>query len=1500
MKPRHIVLSLSILALAGLVLAAYAQKVGSTSSPGFTKGKRGEDGARLIRARENWFYRQRAYPLKRIPAFARLRAFNVMRQMEQKQVLHLQQKYGANYARMAAAAALATGTVNTAATWVPIGPQPSNDYFFQPYVSGRITAMVVDPCDSTGNTVFAGGAQGGLWLTTNGGSSWQPVGDQATMPSLAIGSIAVPPGCTGSSSTTVYLGTGEENFSYDSYYGAGVLKCTYTGGTSVYSCALPTGEKFGSYTIGSTPLSPDSAGPYIGSLAVDPKNSQILLAAVQAYQSVMPSGIWCSADGGTTWNHVLPSVTQVVGTGVAFDQAGYAYAALGDLDGGASEGTTTVNGVYKTSAAVTSCTSPAPAFSQLGGLGNLASPSSMGRIAISVASNPNAPSSASADEVFAAVADASNTSSTLLGVYASGNGGNTWQQLTNSLLVPGGGFCDDQCFYDLTINIDPHNPTVVFAGGSAPGSGANGQGNTLIGTSKASSIGSSSFTINAGSSWSDISGNDCSTCNTGMHVDLHAIAFAPAGTSGSATKVYVGTDGGAWSAASPESLPGSSSQTWTNLNSTLALTQIYPGMSNDPAGWEYRSYLGAQDNGSQLFGQESGTSNPLAWDNTLTCGDGGYTLVDPQVPSTVYNSCAYISGFILGIQKSLINGDADNTAGTTSYYEASTGINGNDAANFIPPMAIDSEKPQNLYFGTYRVYQSTDGANSWNAISPDVTGGGTGAPYNSFCSSNPGYCVLMSVAVAPTDSNEVVTGSDVGEVYLSLNAGSGSSSTWTDVTTSALPPRSITQVAVSPSNPNTIFATFSGFSGFNGDTAGHVFVGDVTTGTTPAVAWTDVSSATACVSGGALPNIPVDSIVVDPNNPSQLFVGTDLGVFLGELQGTAPLYTGGCWQPLSNGLPDMAALSLTLNNASRTLIAGTHGRSAWALALGDTSSFDLESLSPASASAGTSVTLVGQGLASGQTVNWQVNGSTPSGCSITVTSAGSTTTMTGQTANQLVTSVPAACMVNGVAQVSVTDPRTSTTTNSLPFTITSGTPTVNSISPSTAATGSTVPMTLSGTGFLSSTTLGLQDALGLYPCNPVSGTNTGTTQFNATIPSSCLQYGGYYFVTANNPQPGGGSSNPNLIAAPATYGTACTSENPPGCLLDVSGAAPPNDSFSGATTVTPSSSGSYSVTEDTSGATTSGSDPALPSTCTSSAADNGDANSVWFKYTPSANTTISADTIGSSYDTILSVWSGTSTSNLSSVACNDDIVSGINRVSEISDLTLSAGTTYYFMVTDWGIPIYNSTGTSLSNVIAGGGKLVFTVSTGVVPTASFTAKASTPSPSSITAGSSATSTLTLTPTSSSSTGTVTIEPCTTSSATITCSYSPSTINLGTSAAQSTVTIQTVAPGEVPPGGPYETPPLGLLVAFLAGISALVFLLRWRFARRRPVAARTGLVAALGFALLAATLIFEAACGGSGTPPSSTVTGTPPGTYTITIPTSPAATNGSATVTLKVQ
>jgi hypothetical protein len=108
-----------------------------------------------------------------------------------------------------------------------------------------------------------------------------------------------------------------------------------------------------------------------------------------------------------------------------------------------------------------------------------------------------------------------------------------------------------------------------------------------------------------------------------------------------------------------------------------------------------------------------------------------------------------------------------------------------------------------------------------------------------------------------------------------------------------------------------------------------------------------------------------------------------------------------------------------------------------------------------------------------------------------------------------------------------------------------------------------------------------------------------------------------------------------------------------------------NDNFATATLIT---SLPYTNSEDTSTATGAGDDPTL--SCP--AIPGSYYNTVWYRYTPPSSVNLTVDTLGSNYDTVLGVWTG-SQGSLTSVACNDDYSGTLS----LAQFNASAGTTYY-------------------------------------------------------------------------------------------------------------------------------------------------------------------------------------------------------------------------------
>ena len=1180
------------------------------------EGKKWEDGdgPEQIRKRDEWFYKQRSSLNGHIPAGARYKAFQHMQRMmvaEGKVAL----RPDGSYSEVAPQSGFSLfGAVTSA--WASVGPTPTTGGFFSP-VTGRVTTIAVDPSDSTGNTVLIGGAMGGIWRSSDAGQSWTAVGDQNA--SLAMGSIAFAP----SQPTTVYAGTGEsESVGFDIYYGAGVLRSTDGGLHWTQTCTVASSTcpfigpydnitPFGFFTLGGTRIT------YI---AVNPANSQMVLVGAQTQFSQGPTeGVYCSDNGGSTWTNILPDQ---LSSFVGFASSTVAYAALGNPFG-SSPNAPNGNGIYKATSIGSTCATIH--FSRLTSA-TLPLQSSMGRIDLGIAT-----SDTNGNTVYASIADATMASTTNLGVFVTTDGGTSWTQ-TSAPDV-----CQHQCWYDNVIKVDPSNTNIAFFGGGAVRD-SSGNFSWVVRTE------------NGGTTWSSVIPNLPAGSSGLPHVDNHAIAFVRLPTT--KVRMYLGNDGGIWRTDDAEA----SAITWTNLNNpSLSLTQFYPSISINASSPSI-AFGGTQDNGSQNY------QGGVSWVDNQQCGDGASAAVDSIVPSTVYIGCA--TGFP-------VNASYQNGA-LGSFFPAVNGINPQDFSSFIPPLITDPSSANTVYFGTTKVYQSVDAGNTWTPISNDLVFGSNGDS-------------LTVLAVAPANPSVVYVGANAGAsrgaltglVFVATNVTPGNLANFNQVSgQGSLPPRALTAITVDPSDTtgNTAYVTFSGFSFVNAsfgvnDPTGHVF--KTTDGGST---WKDVScSVTVCTTPGAsdLPNIPVNDIVVDPDLPGTLYVGTDLGVFVGNCSAFPCT-----WNTLSTGLPRVVVHSLRLHEPSRTLRAATHGRGAWDINLNNFtfSGPHISSLTPVSANAsGASLTLTvnGSGLTGGM-VQWNAS------------AANVTTTQVSDT--QLSAQIASALLIAGTPKVTVV--AGTTTSNALTFPVLSATPTLTSISPTSTPVQTptqikTVPIQLTGTNFASSAQILFNGARnGITVAAPTSSCPLPTC-LTATLPAALLgPFGSTNSISVLNLPPGGGQSKPlnfQVVAPP-----------------------PPNDNFGNAINVTPYT---FTDVQDSSGATTELADPTPPCAHQYTPAQgntgghpNGVYNTIWYKFTPIVSASLNADTIGSSYDTVLSVWTG-SAGSLMNIACNDDIVAGVNIQSQLSNVPLTAGTTYYIIVSSFGPPD--------PNPIALGGATVF-------------------------------------------------------------------------------------------------------------------------------------------------------------------------------------------------
>lgn len=399
------------------------------------------------------------------------------------------------------------------------------------------------------------------------------------------------------------------------------------------------------------------------------------------------------------------------------------------------------------------------------------------------------------------------------------------------------------------------------------------------------------------------------------HVDQHAFAFTPDGS-----KLYIGNDGGMYTTT--DITAPVSSLNWNSLNNALAITQFYPGMAVDPENVA-SAIGGTQDNGIQRY------DGDLSWTNVYACGDGGFTAIDASAPLLGYGGCQNIEILrTLALNSSSI------------WVPATYGIDQTDRAQFISPFVIDPSNPQTLYFGTYRLWQSQDSAGKWKAVSPDLTFG---------------FGTLKTIAVAPSDSSTVYVGTSNAFVEVTNDIQDGGNAVWND-RSDGLPFRSVTHIAVDPVDAGTAYVTFSGFA------AGSAQPGHVYKTSDRGVTWTDIS--------GNLPDLPVNDLVIDPDLPQTLYIGTDAGVMVTTDSGTT-------WSSLGQGLPKVVVTSLVMQRKSRLLRTATHGRSVWdilvPLGSGESQQPRITSISPSTANAGSgaiTIAVTGSGFGSSTVVRW--------------------------------------------------------------------------------------------------------------------------------------------------------------------------------------------------------------------------------------------------------------------------------------------------------------------------------------------------------------------------------------------------------------------------------------------------------------------------------------------------------------------------------------------------
>lgn len=355
-----------------------------------------------------------------------------------------------------------------------------------------------------------------------------------------------------------------------------------------------------------------------------------------------------------------------------------------------------------------------------------------------------------------------------------------------------------------------------------------------------------------------------------VHQDTQVVRFAriASGPLPSPTPLWLGTDGGLWRT---DNL-GSS---YTNLNNGLAMTQFYdiavhPSQVNGVWG-------GTQDNSSVA------RLGANLWSTTVVSGDGGSNAFDTGNPNIVFQF-GYANPLPF-ITRSDQGGSAGSfqTVPTTGMSTTTT-----DRFPFIPSAVGVSGS---VFVGASSLYRASTNVSagnvSWTRIANNLTQGNS-------------ISVITPIRKLATDPLTLYVGDVGGGIWRVFNA-TGSNTPPTANVTNNFPGGVVSDIAVDSNNPSRIFVTRGAFGGSK-------------------LYYSQDQAATWIARGGGLPNVPANSVVVDPNTPANVYVATDIGVYRS--------FDGGVsFQRFDVGMPlGSVAMDLELQNANRKLYVATYGR----------------------------------------------------------------------------------------------------------------------------------------------------------------------------------------------------------------------------------------------------------------------------------------------------------------------------------------------------------------------------------------------------------------------------------------------------------------------------------------------------------------------------------------------------------------------------------------------
>jgi hypothetical protein len=842
--------------------------------------------------------------------------------------------------------------------WQPVGPQQITSPRYGA-LTGRVTSIAIDPSDAAGNHIYVGSTGGGVWKSANAAASdpttvtFTPLldtpaafGTSVNVTSISIGAVSVQPGGTG----VVLAGTGDPNDALDSYYGAGILRSA-DGGTTwsliPQSNDAFNGDGFFNYSF---------TGEAFAGFAWSTTSPSLVVAAVThsldgtinnvGSQQVSETGLYYSTDAGQTWlmatiedsaNQIIQSPTSIVNgptggnpvTSVVWNPVRQMFFAAVRLHGyyQSTDGMTWTRMANQPGAGLTTTNCPA---------------------------NPDLPGSQSCP-IYRGVLAVQATTGDLfaLSVDVNDRDQGLWQDVCNA----NGNGCS--------------NPTVQFAHqipdtalDSISGDGTIPQGTYNLALAAMPNSGDTLLfagtedifrcSLAAGCQWRNTT--NTATCAAAQVAPAqHAMAFLTPPAGQTQPLIYFGNDGGLWRSTDGVNQTGavcasSDAAHYQNLNNGLGSLSETTGLASS-SGDANTVLAGFGSAGSA----SSTVASNVAWSQLLPQA-GGLTAIDPTDPANWY--AAMGPGVSIGRCTAGANCTTTDFGSQPAVGPAQTA---NDESLYLAPWLLDPQDPSELLVGTCRVWRGpASGGGAWgtaNAISPMLDGhpqpscngnalvrslAAGGANVQSANAQNNGAQVVYAGMAGLLDGG----GNIAGHVLATTTANLANGTTaWTDLASSPVVNEQSYNYVFNPqffdvsalyADPHdatgmTVYAAIQGFS------VPHLYQS-----TSGGAQWTNITQN--------LPDLPLNAVVVDPNNANIVYAASDGGVFVAENVSQCAQQGGQCWNTLGVGLPRAPAVSLSTVSVGSTawLRVGTYGRGIWQIPLLSGATLATMSVTPAS------------------------------------------------------------------------------------------------------------------------------------------------------------------------------------------------------------------------------------------------------------------------------------------------------------------------------------------------------------------------------------------------------------------------------------------------------------------------------------------------------------------------------------------------------------------------